>query len=160
MRTPSEVHVLKLLVLPFALIALSLGLVACGGSDDDDNGGGSPSTASTPQNDGSSGSSGGAAQEVTVTAGERGEQYYFTVNNTNLKAGKVKVTLNNAGPERPHTFVVKTLDGNGNIAELDQVEPTKTGTLEFELPAAGSYQFMCELRGHADRGQKGTFTVS
>lgn len=160
---------IKLLVLPAALIALSFGLVACGGSDDDDDDGGSssPGTSATAQNDGptsssspASGGSSSGTQEVSVRAGERGDQYFFEVSNTSLKTGKVKVTLNNAGPERPHTFVVKKLDGSGNLAELKQVDPNTSGTLEFDLTSAGTYQFQCDLRGHADRGQKGSFTVT
>ncbi len=159
----------KLLVLPVTLIALSFGLVACGGSDDDDDDGASssPGPSATAQNDGptssSSPASGGSTtgtQDVSIRAGERGDQYFFEVSNTNLKTGKVKVTMNNAGPERPHTFVVKKLDGSGNLAELKQIEPNQTGTVEFDLTSAGTYQFQCDLRGHAGRGQKGSFTVS
>jgi plastocyanin len=163
--TKLEVHVLKLLILPAALLVLAFGLVGCSSSDDDDDN--SPASAGTARSDGptsgttpsSSGSGSGSVQDVAVRAGERGEQYFFEVSNTNLKAGKVKVTLTNAGPERNHTFVVKKLDNSGNLAEIDEVQPNLTGTAEFDL-TAGTYQFQCDLRGHADRGQKGSFTVS
>ena len=157
---------MKLLILPVALLVLAFGLVGCSSGDEDDDN--SPAPAGTAQNDGpssstnppSGGSSASGVQEVAVRSGERGEQYFFELSNTNLKTGKVKVTLSNGGPERPHTFVVRKLDKSGNLAEIQQVQPNLTGTVEFDRTAAGTYQFQCDLRGHADRGQKGSFTVS
>lgn len=99
-----------------------------------------------------------AVQEVTVRAGESGQNYYFQVSTTSLTTGKVKVTMTNAGPERPHTFVVRS--GNTKVAEISETQPGQTRSVEFELTSAGTYQFVCDLRGHADRGQSGAFTVS
>ena len=160
---------MKLLVLPAALLVLGLGILGCSSSDDDDGGGGTssePTRSATAQNDGpvsSSTAQGGGStatvQAVSVRASENGNAYSFEVSNSNLKTGKVKVTLTNAGPERPHTFVVKKSDGT-NLAEISETQPGGTGTVEFDLTAAGTYQFQCDLRGHADRGQRGSFTVT
>jgi len=156
---------LKLVILPAALLVLAFGLVGCSSSDDGDDTP-APPAAGTAQNDGPSsattpsGGSTSGVQAVSVKSGENGDSYFFEVSQTNLKTGKVKVTLENSGPERPHTFIVKKLDNSGNLAEISQVEPRLSGSVEFDLTAAGTYQFQCDLRGHADRGQRGSFTVS
>jgi uncharacterized cupredoxin-like copper-binding protein len=152
--------VLKLLAIPILITVISLGLVAFGRASNDND---SSTTADLPtaENGNPAASiSADGVQEISVTSGERGDQYYFDVSSTHLKTGKVRVTLSNSGPERQHTFVVKKQDGSGNLAEIKQTDPRKTGTVEFELTSAGTYQFQCDLRGHADRGQKGTFTVT
>ena len=96
-----------------------------------------------------------------VTAVESGDAYSFNVSRTTLRTGKVKVTLvNQQGQERPHTFVVKSLDGNSDVLNMPQVQPGNRAEMEFDLTAAGTYNFLCELRGHADRGQRGSFTVT
>jgi len=157
------------------MLALSLGVLGCSSSDDDGDDAAPAPTTATATSDGSSNASppagtvttptttadsdDAAVQEVTVRAGENGQEYFFEVSNTDLTTGKVKVTMTNDGPERPHTFIVRD-SGGETIAEIEETEPGETGTVEFELTDAGSYTFICDLRGHVDRGQSGTFTVT
>lgn len=171
---------MKFLLAPAALVVLGFSL-ACSSDDESSEGdtinepvatatsafaGGSAATA-TPQNDGNSapatstpanGGSSATVQEVTVTAGERGQSYYFDVSSTTLQTGTVSLTFTNSGPDRPHSFAVRT-SGGQTIVEVPETQVGGTRTVEFELPSAGTYQFICTLRGHSDRGQSGTFTV-
>lgn len=136
-----------LLLIPVALV-LAASIVACGGDDDDD----------TPAATATSGVA--VAQEITIRAGERGEEYYFDPKQLNLKVGAVKVTFINAGPERGHTFNIKNKTGEGELFNSEQVATGQTATLTFTLAEDGTYQFLCINRGHADRGQQGTITVT
>ena len=61
---------------------------------------------------------------------------------------------------RNHTFELKTLDGSGDVFKSDQIEPGKTVDFQFTVTAPGTYNFLCYQRGHADRGQTGTLTVT
>lgn len=165
---------LKLLAVPITVFALAAFALACGGSNDDESpgaGGGAvstPTAAPTAQNDAppvaaatATAAPGGAAaavQEITVRAGERGQEYYFELSSTSLRTGRVKVTFTNAGPERDHTFVIRNSAG-AVVTQITETRPGQTRTAEFELTAAGTYAFVCDLRGHADRGQRGSLTV-
>ena len=84
-----------------------------------------PTAASAPQSP--------AVQEVTVTARETGDAYVFDVSQTTLRLGRVRITLINQGPERPHTFVVKGLDGNTDLLNISQIDPGNRTTREFEI---------------------------
>jgi uncharacterized cupredoxin-like copper-binding protein len=68
--------------------------------------------------------------------------------------------MTNDGPERPHTFVVKNKSGDGDLFKSDRVPVGEPVTLEFSVMEEGTYEVYCSLPGHADRGQRGTLTVS
>ena len=143
----------KTLLLVPVLVGLALGaamLVACGsGGDDDDNGGAEaqPTAAS---------SASGSVTNLTIQAGD----WFFNPNNLTAKTGTVRVTFNSVGPMFPHTFSVKNLNGEGELFTSDRFENGQNGTFEFTVSQAGSYQVICVVRGHADRGQTGTLTVT
>jgi uncharacterized cupredoxin-like copper-binding protein len=124
------------------LVALAvLAVVALTGSD-------SASATQTPQ-------------VLEVTALEQGTAYLFDKTELRVKPGPVVVRLTNAATSgRPHTFDVKTRDGSGDIVRSERVDPGKTIEVTFTLPDEGSYQFICLLPGHADRGQKGTLIAA
>jgi uncharacterized cupredoxin-like copper-binding protein len=46
------------------------------------------------------------------------------------------------------------------MAKTDRIMPGQSGRLEFTIREAGTYEYYCNLPGHADRGQKGTLTVT
>ncbi|MBI2761508.1 MAG: hypothetical protein HYX51_08795 [Chloroflexi bacterium] len=76
---------------------------------------------------------------------------------TNTPTQAVTTAATSAGtPERPHTFVVR--QNGAEVGRVDRTEPGQNRQVEMTL-AAGTYEFMCALPGHADRGQKGTLTV-
>ncbi len=120
----------KTALLALVFVAIAALAVACGG------GGGS--------------TSGGGAQSITITATE----FKFDPNTINATPGQtINLTLVNKGTAR-HTFVLK--DANVNIG----ADPGQTATTTFKAPsAAGTYQFICDVPGHADQGMTGQLIV-
>lgn len=160
--------------------ALTAALAACGGSDKKDSAASSTGTAA-PQAGSSSSSSGdpydygsgsstaaatpapsaasSTAQAVEVKA--TSPDFAFEPKEIAVKPGAVVVTLVNNSAQRPHNFAVKKLSGDGDLAKsADAASNGGTATVEFTVTDKGTYQFYCTLPGHADRGQKGTLTVS
>jgi uncharacterized cupredoxin-like copper-binding protein len=100
-------------------------------------------------------------QVVELQALEQGQAYLFNQTELRVKPGAVTVRFSNAATSgRPHTFDVKTKDGSGDIVRSDRVDPGKSLDVSFNVTEEGSYQFICLLPGHADRGQKGTLIVA
>lgn len=96
------------------------------------------------------------AQTVEVKLGE----YYFDPKELQAPIGPVVFQLSNVGPERPHTFAVRNLNGQGELVKSPQLRVGTNATLEATFTEPGTYQVYCTLPGHADRGQVGTLTVS
>jgi uncharacterized cupredoxin-like copper-binding protein len=46
-----------------------------------------------------------------------------------------------------------------NSSATGAVAPGETGNVTFTAPAAGTYQFVCTIAGHAAAGMVGTFNV-
>jgi uncharacterized cupredoxin-like copper-binding protein len=130
-------------------------LVAACGDGDDDNGGSSSNAGSAA----SPTAAAAVAQEVTLRAGERGQEFYYSTKEIRVKPGEIKLTLFNDGPERPHTFNVKNLSGQGELVNSDRINPGQSGSVTFKI-TAGTYEFFCILPTHADRGQKGSLIVA
>ncbi len=75
------------------------------------------------------------------------------------KAGeKIEFKLHNNG-QAPHNLVIVDAAGK-EVGEVHDVAPGKEGEAIIELATAGTYTFSCTVDGHADKGMKGTFTVS
>jgi len=139
----------KAFLLAPLLVALALVaafLVACG-SGGEDNGGSEPQAPVA---------SGGNVSNITVRAGD----WYFEPNNFRVTTGTVRVTFTSVGPMFPHTFSVKNLNGEGELFTSDRFENGTNGTFEFTVSQPGTYQVICVIRGHVDRGQTGTLTVA
>lgn len=96
-----------------------------------------------------------APQAVEIKMGD----YFFDPKDVTVRPGTIRVTLPNSGPERPHTFVVKQKDGNGDLFRSERVNTGDTQTVEFTITEPGTYPIYCALPGHADRGQTGTLIV-
>ncbi|HLF78936.1 MAG TPA: plastocyanin/azurin family copper-binding protein [Dehalococcoidia bacterium] len=149
----------KLLILASVMLAFVAALaVACGG-DDYKSSSGSSSGAGADVAPTASGSAAGAVQDISLKTGENGQAYFFNPKEVKLKPGQVKVTITNDGPERPHNFVVKNLNGQGDLASMDRLNPGQSNSVTFTV-VAGTYQFICSLPGHADRGAQGTLVVA
>ncbi len=119
----------KFALLAFVVVAIAAIVVGCGG------GGGSTS---------------GGGQSITITATD----FKFDPNTINATPGQtINLTLKNNGQAR-HTFVLK--DANVNIG----ADPGQTATTTFKAPAtAGTYQFICDVPGHAEQGMTGQLIV-
>lgn len=146
-----------------ALIALALGLAACGG-DDDDSGAAAPATTaagtttapatpipteSTPATTG-----GGAAGATTLALqADPTGQLKFVESKLTAKAGEITIKLTNASAV-PHDVAV-----NGASGVSDQVQDGGSAELTVNLPA-GTYQYYCTVPGHRQAGMVGTLTVN
>ncbi len=117
-------------LLMLMVVAIAALTVACGG--------------------GGGGGGGGGDVNVTINATD----FKFDPNTINAAPGQnVVVTHKNNGQTR-HTFVLK--DANVNIG----ADPGQSANATFKAPAAaGSYQFICDVPGHADQGMTGTLVV-
>jgi uncharacterized cupredoxin-like copper-binding protein len=132
-------------------------LTACGGSDDDkDTAVQSQATQAPAGSTGDAGAATAAPQALEVKAGD----YFYEPKDLTVKAGTVKITMANAGPDRPHTMNVKNKSGSGDLVKSERIQVGQSGSIEFTVMEAGTYEVYCSLPGHADRGQKGTLTVT
>jgi uncharacterized cupredoxin-like copper-binding protein len=148
-----------------ALIALALGLSACGG-DDDDSGAAATTTAagtttapatpvpteSTPSATSTTATSAAAATTVDVAADPTG-QLKFQETKLSAKAGEITLKLTNDSPV-PHNIAVDGADG-----QSDTIQDGATAELTVNLPA-GTYQYYCAVPGHRQAGMVGTLTVN
>lgn len=142
------------------LVALSLALVACsGGTGTSQEASQQRTTESTPAMPAAAPTPTGP-QIIEVKAGERSSNdYYFEPKQIVVQPGVIRVRLVNEGPEREHTFSVKNKTGEDELVRSDRVAVGQTATIEFTIQEEGTYEFVCVLRGHADRGQRGTLVV-
>jgi plastocyanin len=97
-----------------------------------------------------------AVQVLEVKAGD----YYYEPSGLTAKVGPVKITMANSGPDRPHTVNVRNRNGSGDLVKSERVNVGQSGSIEFTVMEAGTYEVYCSLPGHADRGQKGMLTVT
>jgi plastocyanin len=123
----------RILLAVFAVLALALGVAACGGGDD--NGGGSTSTSS-------SASSGGGGVAIKM------ENIQFAPKETTVKVGD-KVTWTN-DDTTDHNV---TADSGADFKSEDF---GSGGTFEFTADKAGTIKYECTLHP----GMVGTLTVT
>ena len=120
----------RFLFLAAWLAILSLGLAACGG-------GGGGNSAPEPL-------------AITIHA----QDIKFDVTTINAKVNQtVNATYINSGA-LDHTFLI-----DGLVTE-QKVAAGQTITFSFTPPAAGTYQYYCNIAGHKEAGMVGTLTVS
>lgn len=89
-------------------------------------------------------------QEITVN----GSEFLFEPAAMNLTKGqKVKITFNNQG-KFPHNLVVSDLD-----VATKTIQPNQTDTVEFTPDRSGTFNFVCTVDEHEQKGMKGTLTI-
>lgn len=145
-----------------AALLVSVGLSACGGSGD------TATTQTKPP------ASAGAPATAPVESNDvvvKSTEYAFAPSAITAKAGKVKLTLDNAG-SIPHELVIlktdqkadalKVTDGRvgeaDSVGELAETDARGTKTKSFDLKP-GTYVYVCNISGHYGFGMKGTLTV-
>jgi uncharacterized cupredoxin-like copper-binding protein len=94
--------------------------------------------------------SSGGNGEITVSLAE----YSISPATINVAAGHVKFKLINAGTF-PHNFGVVV---NGKDMKSSDVAPGGTGSLELDL-TPGTYDTLCDLPTHKQKGMAGTIVV-
>jgi plastocyanin len=91
-----------------------------------------------------------AAKEFTVS----GNEFAFSPKTLAVSKGDtVNVTFTNTGTF-PHNFTIKELNVQGKT-----IQPGESDTVTFTADKAGSFQYICSVPGHADKGMTGTLIV-
>jgi plastocyanin len=139
----------RLILVLFTVLALGVGLAACGGDDDDD-AAEPPAAADTATHEDTG--AGGGGGHITLTADASGALAFDTMALT-APAGDVTIELVNESGI-PHNVGV---EGNG----VDEVSETiSSGSTELTVTLEpGEYTFYCAVPGHREGGMEGTLTV-
>lgn len=94
---------------------------------------------------------------VSFTATDKG---FLGLQAFSAKVGeRIAFTLVNASAGKPHEFEVFGPDGKA-IGEVGPTAPGKGGEVVLELKVAGTYTYESGIADDADKGLKGSFTVS
>ena len=99
-----------------------------------------------------------AAAQATATINmvERGSQFLFEPDQLTVPAGEVRLTFQNTG-QRNHNFVVRLPSG---VQRTPDIAGGRSHEQAFTFPAAGTYEAICDLPTHEQRGMKMTITVT
>lgn len=138
----------RLFLLLLTVLALAVGVAACGGDDDDD-AADEPATEDTTTHEDTTG---GEGAHLTLTADPDGG-LSFDQTELTAAAGEVTIELvNDSGI--PHNVEI---EGNG-VEEVS--ETISEGTTELTVTLEpGEYEFYCAIPGHREGGMEGTLTV-
>jgi plastocyanin len=139
----------RLIPLLFAVLALAIGVAACGGDDDDD-AAEQPTAEDTTTHEDTTGGGGGG--HITLTADPDGN-ISFDQTELTAPAGSVTIELVNESTV-PHNVEI---EGNG-VEEVSETITEGTTELTVDLEA-GEYTFYCAVPGHREGGMEGTLTV-
>jgi uncharacterized cupredoxin-like copper-binding protein len=71
----------------------------------------------------------------------------------------VEFTLTNTATDEQHEFEVIGPDGKA-LGEIGPTDPGKTASVTLTFTAPGTYTYECGITDHAEKGMKGSFTVS
>ena len=122
------------------LIALTLGLAACGGGDDE--------AATTGATAGGGGGAGGTIQIKTSSG------ISYDESSVEASAGEVTIEYTNDSG-LPHNV---TLEGSGADGEATDTITEGSADLTVNLEP-GEYKFFCSVDSHRDQGMEGTLVV-
>jgi plastocyanin len=123
------------------VLALAVGLAACGGGDD----GGEPAAEGTTP-----------AAEGTMLELEADPGGAFAFDKDSLEAPAGTITIHLANPASvPHNVAI---EGNG-VDEISETVTNADTSLTVDLEP-GEYTFYCDIAGHREGGMEGTLTVS
>ena len=139
----------RILLLAIAIVALAVGVTACGGDDDSS---ADPAPPAAPAEEPAAG--GGDSSEIPLAAAEDGGLVYDT---TELSAGPGDITIAFANPSgTPHNVAI---EGEGVETVLGEVVTNADAPITVSLEP-GTYTFFCSVPGHRQAGMEGTLTVS
>lgn len=83
-----------------------------------------------------------------------GSEFSFDPATINVTKGdKIKITFKNTG-QYPHNLVISDL----NIA-TKTIQPNQTDTVEFIADKDGTFNMVCTVDAHEQKGMKGTLSV-
>jgi iron uptake system component EfeO len=92
------------------------------------------------------------ATKLSVAATE----YAFAPATLTAPAGDIVFSVRNDGKEE-HEFEI--FKGTEVVDEVEDIAPGLSRDLSVKLDA-GSYEYICKLPGHDEKGMKGTLTVT
>jgi uncharacterized cupredoxin-like copper-binding protein len=132
------------------VVACAAGMLLVGCGDDSSDSG---SSASGSGSSSSAGSSSGGAGGVKISETE------FKLDPSSAKvdkAGKATFKVTNNG-KIVHALEV---EGPGEEAETDSIDPGKSATLTVDLSKAGTYEMYCPIGNHKAMGMEGKVVVA
>jgi uncharacterized cupredoxin-like copper-binding protein len=93
-------------------------------------------------------------------------EYKIELDKTSVPAGPVRFEVQNVG-SITHEMVLEAngvndepFSNNGKESEVENVEPGKSGSLDWTIDTPGTYQLGCHVPGHFEQGMVTTFTVT
>ena len=108
----------------------------------------------TPQETQSPVSSPSASLAQVKELNIKGSEFAFEPASITLTQGeKVKVTFDNIG-KFPHNLVISDL----NVA-TKTIQPNETDTIEFTTDKSGTFNMVCTVDAHEQKGMKGTLII-
>ena len=128
-------------------VIASVALVACGGSNDNND---SSDTGAASTTAATTGGGGGETVRVSET------EYKLDPSDASVKAGEVTFDVTNDGT----TLHNLEVDGPGEEAKTDDLQPGSSGTVTVDLSKPGTYEMYCTIDGHRDLGMEGKVTVT
>ncbi len=96
-----------------------------------------------------SGTSSSSGATITLDMGD----FFFNPKELTVPAGSTRVVIKNGGT-RKHNFTIENLG-----IHTPDIDPGSTFDASFTFTTPGTYQFICDLPTHAQRGMIGTIVV-
>ena len=131
--------------------ALAVAAIVAAGCGSDSGGDGGSSGGSSSSSSGSSSSPGAGAVKISET-----EFKLDPADAKVAKAGKVTFKVRNDGK----TVHALEVEGPGDEAETDSIDPGKSATLTVDLSKAGTYEMYCPIGNHKAMGMEGKVIVA
>jgi plastocyanin len=97
-----------------------------------------------------------SGQPVVIEMGEQGPAYFYNPKDVTVPAGTVRFLFRNTG-SRNHNYVIRLPGGEQRIPD---VGAGQTREQTFTLNQPGTFNVLCDLPTHAQRGMTGTLTVT
>ncbi|MGI9659310.1 MAG: plastocyanin/azurin family copper-binding protein [Gaiellaceae bacterium] len=140
----------RISLLALAMLALAVGVAACGGDDSSTE----PAAPSEPAAAEEPAGDGAATSEVALNALEDGSLAYDATS-LETAAGEITIAFDNPS-ETPHNVAV---EGEAIDTVEGEVVTVSGAPITLNLEP-GTYTFFCSVPGHREAGMEGTLTVS
>jgi cytochrome c oxidase subunit 2 len=92
---------------------------------------------------------------ITKTISVDGGDFYFKPNQIIVKKGdSVTIIFTNIDSDDDHDFILE-----GYNLKTEVIKPHQTGKIQLTADKAGTFQFLCNVEGHSERGMRGSLIV-